>query len=152
MTSAISPHPFWSLVVVTLIGSLLGGICVLSGFWVLPKKSRKWLFLFIGLAVLFIIINIFFISFELNFFAPSLIIMLGWFVFWLAIPNDYTESFIICPNPNCGFRGEVKPQDAAHGCIWVPLLLLGIIPGLLYIIACGGMHKIICPKCGMRIR
>jgi hypothetical protein len=59
---------------------------------------------------------------------------------------------IICPNPNCGFRGEVEPQGGTDGCLFAVLLFFGIIPGILYILICGGMHKIICPKCGMRIR
>ena len=87
---------------------------------------------------------------------PILAIVLVYLWLFFAFYPFYVQApkkhFVICPNPNCGFRGETETQNAANGCLVVPLLLLGIIPGLLYIIACGGMHKIICPKCGMRIR
>ena len=45
------------------------------------------------------------------------------------------EEEIICPNPNCGYRGPGKRDGGSSGC----LLLCGT-PG------------VICPRCGMRIR
>lgn len=52
--------------------------------------------------------------------------------------------------PNCGFTGQGKP-DGASGCLTIILLMIGIIPGILYLLFCG-KSGIICPKCGMRIR
>lgn len=61
------------------------------------------------------------------------------------------KNFIICPNPNCGYRGEglaVRERDLVAGII---LLLFAIIPGVLYLLLCCKI-KIICPKCMMPVR
>lgn len=57
---------------------------------------------------------------------------------------------IICPNPNCGYRG--KPRKEAEGSCLITLLLLcfGILPGILYLALKGGCRHY-CPKCGVQI-
>lgn len=61
------------------------------------------------------------------------------------------ELQIICPNPNCGYRGKGVRTDGTSGCLFMLFLCIGVVPGLLYLILCG-KPEIICPKCGMKIR
>jgi len=60
------------------------------------------------------------------------------------------SKYIICPNPNCGYRG--KPKKVARGSclLLIVLFFLGILPGILYLIFRGG-YRYECPKCGMQI-
>ena len=57
---------------------------------------------------------------------------------------------MICPNPNCGYRG--KPKRKARGSVLVGLLLLCffLLPGILYFIFKSG-YRYSCPKCGLQI-
>jgi hypothetical protein len=59
-------------------------------------------------------------------------------------------QFIICPNPNCGYNGP--PRKEARGSVLVAILLflLGILPGVLYLIFRRG-YRYYCPKCGLQI-
>lgn len=59
---------------------------------------------------------------------------------------------IICPNPNCGYRGPGKKTGASDGCLVLILLILGILPGILYLLFCGNRNGMVCPKCGMKVR
>lgn len=61
------------------------------------------------------------------------------------------EEEIICPNPNCGYRGPGKRDGGSSGCLLLILLLCGLLPGILYLLLCG-TPGVICPRCGMRIR
>jgi hypothetical protein len=57
---------------------------------------------------------------------------------------------IICPNPNCGYRG--KPRRKARGSIIVGLFLCMflLLPGILYFMLKSG-YRIYCPRCGLQI-
>lgn len=57
---------------------------------------------------------------------------------------------IICPNPNCGYRG--KPRQQARGSILVGLFLLlfFLLPGILYFMFRGG-YRYYCPNCGIQL-
>ena len=57
---------------------------------------------------------------------------------------------IICPNPNCDYKG--KPKRVARGSTIVGLFLLCffIVPGLLYFIFKSG-YRYSCPQCGVQI-
>ena len=57
---------------------------------------------------------------------------------------------IICPNPNCGYRGEGKKVGGNNGCLILILLCFGILPGILYLLFCP-RKGVVCPKCGVRI-
>ena len=57
---------------------------------------------------------------------------------------------IICPNPNCGFKGRAKQEAKANGCLGVILLLFWILPGIIYFALMSG-YRYRCPKCGMQI-
>lgn len=61
------------------------------------------------------------------------------------------DEFVICPNPNCQYRGPGKKVGGSNGCLILVLLCLGILPGLLYLMLCE-KKGVACPQCGMRIR
>ncbi|PIV63917.1 MAG: hypothetical protein CO162_08025 [bacterium (Candidatus Ratteibacteria) CG_4_9_14_3_um_filter_41_21] len=60
------------------------------------------------------------------------------------------EKEIICPNPNCGYKGKPKIKKCFSVTVFIILWLLGIFPALLYVILV--RDKILCPKCGMTAR
>ena len=66
--------------------------------------------------------------------------------------SKLNSSMIICPNPNCNYRGPGKSDGSKSGCLLLILLCLGILPGILYLLFCGKSNSMICPRCGMRIR
>lgn len=70
--------------------------------------------------------------------------------FCKSIPDKHCH--IICPNPLCGYNGDATPENTSNWGLICILLFLGLIPGLLYAIYSGGRNKVICPKCGVRIR
>jgi hypothetical protein len=57
---------------------------------------------------------------------------------------------IICPNPNCGYKGW--PLRRARGSIIVGLCLLCffLLPGVLYFMLKSG-YRYLCPNCGLQI-
>jgi len=57
---------------------------------------------------------------------------------------------IICPNPNCGYRGP--PKKVARGSMIVGVLLccLMLLPGILYFIFMSG-YRYLCPQCGVQL-
>lgn len=57
---------------------------------------------------------------------------------------------IICPNPNCGFKGPAQRKARGSILIGFVLLCFFILPGLLYFMFKGG-YRYSCPKCGMQI-
>lgn len=69
----------------------------------------------------------------------------------MALIGERKKDNIICPNPNCGYRGRGKRIGGQSGCLLVILLCLGIIPGLIYMMF-SGASGIQCPRCGMRVR
>ena len=60
-------------------------------------------------------------------------------------------SEIICPNPNCGYKGEPKRDPRGSMVIGCLLALFFLLPGILYFIFKGG-YRYICPKCGLQIK
>jgi hypothetical protein len=57
---------------------------------------------------------------------------------------------IICPNPNCGYKGP--PEKVARGSVLVGVILtfFFFLPGILYFMLKGG-YRILCPKCGLQL-
>jgi hypothetical protein len=45
---------------------------------------------------------------------------------------------IICPNPNCGYKGYAKKKAKGSMIVFLFLLFLGILPGLIYYISKSG--------------
>lgn len=57
---------------------------------------------------------------------------------------------IICPNPNCGYKGPAKRQARGSFFDGLVLCLLGLLPGLIYFAFRSG-YRYSCPQCGMQI-
>jgi predicted RNA-binding Zn-ribbon protein involved in translation (DUF1610 family) len=64
-------------------------------------------------------------------------------------PIPLRQGEIICPNPNCGYRG--RPKQVASRSILVGLILLCffILPGVLYFMFKRNRYR--CPRCGVEI-
>ena len=60
------------------------------------------------------------------------------------------EKDIICPNPNCGYKGRAKKVARGNTLVGIILLCFFILPGLLYFMFKSG-YRYVCPKCGMQI-
>jgi uncharacterized membrane protein YqaE (UPF0057 family) len=58
---------------------------------------------------------------------------------------------IICPNANCGFRGGSLVKSRGDMAIAFLLMIIGLVPGLIYMLACNG-KDLVCPKCGVFVR
>ena len=58
---------------------------------------------------------------------------------------------IICPNSNCGYRGEPKKDPRGSTAVGCLLCLFFLLPGILYFMFKGG-YRYICPKCGLQIK
>jgi uncharacterized protein with PIN domain len=61
------------------------------------------------------------------------------------------EEFVICPNANCGYHGKAVKQACGSRAVAYTLMILGGLPGLIYILVTTGW-EIKCPKCQQRIR
>ena len=57
---------------------------------------------------------------------------------------------IICPNENCAYEGKAKRKARGSTTLLVFLLLIGIIPGVIYLAMRGGFIYS-CPQCGIQI-
>lgn len=57
---------------------------------------------------------------------------------------------MICPNPNCHYQGPPKKSARGNWIVLFVLLSLFILPGLVYLLACGG-YRYRCPNCGLQI-
>jgi hypothetical protein len=55
-----------------------------------------------------------------------------------------------CENPECNYEGGMTRESTIDNGTSFVLLLLGVIPGLIYIWSGGYYYT--CPKCGMRFR
>jgi hypothetical protein len=66
-------------------------------------------------------------------------------------PDADLGRVVICPNPNCGFRGEGTLVNEGSVATAVLLFLCGILPGLLYVLFAykTSLH---CPQCGVFVR
>jgi len=62
------------------------------------------------------------------------------------------EKEIICPNPNCDYKGIPEKKEQGNSTTGILLLLFGfILPGLLYFMFYRKTY-LVCPKCGIIIR
>ena len=68
------------------------------------------------------------------FMAGVLLVLVGW-----------SKTNVKC---SCGYDGGVKVRGGSFGCLFL-LLLLGILPGLIYLIVC--RNRYFCPACGREI-
>ena len=57
---------------------------------------------------------------------------------------------IICPNPNCGYKGFAREEKRGSTALGIVLLIFFLIPGILYFIFRSG-YRYYCPQCGMQI-
>lgn len=58
---------------------------------------------------------------------------------------------IICPNVNCGYKGEAKRTPRGSTAVGFILCLFFLLPGILYFMFKSG-YRYSCPQCGMQIR
>jgi hypothetical protein len=58
--------------------------------------------------------------------------------------------YIICPNQNCGYRGEAARKSRGSTALGCLLTLFLLVPGILYFIFSRG-YRYYCPKCGLQI-
>jgi hypothetical protein len=65
-------------------------------------------------------------------------------------PVTNSLSPIICPNPNCGYKGFPKRESRGDVLIGLVLCLFFLLPGILYFMFKSG-YRYNCPKCGMQI-
>ena len=76
-------------------------------------------------------------------------------IIYVLVKNFYMgysgKGEIICPNPNCGYRGPAKIRLRGSALVGLILLCFFILPGLLYFMFKSG-YRYTCPKCGMQIR
>lgn len=75
-----------------------------------------------------------------------------------SIPNEeppqsrrpLRQGEIICPNPNCGYRGTPRRVARGSSIVAIVLLLFFLLPGLIYVMFKGG-YRYYCPRCGTQI-
>jgi hypothetical protein len=63
------------------------------------------------------------------------------------------ERPIICPNTNCGYRGEPEllKEGGANTALAVFLLLIAIVPGLIYVALAQPKYSATCPRCRVNL-
>jgi len=57
---------------------------------------------------------------------------------------------IICPNPNCGYKGPAEKKARGSLGVGCLLSLFFLIPGIFYFMLKGG-YRYFCPKCGVQV-
>ena len=57
---------------------------------------------------------------------------------------------MICPNVNCGYRGDPKKKARGSLIVGCVLCLFFLLPGLIYFMLRSG-YRYLCPQCGMQI-
>jgi len=57
---------------------------------------------------------------------------------------------IICPNPNCGYKGNAKRRARGSFLIGCVLTLFFILPGIFYFMLFSG-YRYYCPNCGLQV-
>lgn len=57
---------------------------------------------------------------------------------------------IICPNPNCGYKGPAKRKSRGSILIGLLLCFFFLLPGIIYFIVRSG-YRYFCPNCGLQI-
>lgn len=55
-------------------------------------------------------------------------------------------DYIICNNPNCGFKGEARLEQRGSMLLGLFLMLFGFVPGFLYLLIATGWTNY-CPRC-----
>ncbi len=63
-----------------------------------------------------------------------------------ALAQAKLTGKFFCPNPNCDYAGEVRREPRGSQTLGCLLLVLGILPGIIYMIFASG-YKYYCPKC-----
>jgi hypothetical protein len=58
---------------------------------------------------------------------------------------------ILCPNTNCGYRGEPKREPRGSMAIGCLLCLFFLLPGIIYFMLKGG-YRYICPRSGLQLK
>jgi len=88
----------------------------------------------------------------LGFWEASFILVFLYIVFSLLMGRggDSLYKSIICQNPNCDYTGPSKKIARGSLLVMFFLLLLGILPGILYMIFRSG-YRYSCPRCGMQL-
>jgi len=61
-----------------------------------------------------------------------------------------TRQLYVCSNPNCDYRGQMLKEPRGNLAVAILLLLIGIIPGLIYMVVGMGWN-IRCPQCRHRL-
>lgn len=75
---------------------------------------------------------------------------LGGGLIYLVTRGSAGSKRMICPNQNCGYKGQAKKISRGSVLIGLILCLFFIIPGIIYFIFMGG-YKYVCPQCGIKI-
>jgi DNA-directed RNA polymerase subunit RPC12/RpoP len=66
-------------------------------------------------------------------------------------PVPAGRHWIICPNPNCGYRGPARKEPRGSLIVGLLLCFLFLLPGLIYLVFMSG-YTYCCPQCGLHIR
>ena len=57
---------------------------------------------------------------------------------------------IICPNPNCGYKGQPAKKSRGSVLVGLILCLFFLLPGIIYFMFKSG-YRYSCPKCGLQV-
>lgn len=57
---------------------------------------------------------------------------------------------IICPNVNCGYKGDADPRPRGNTLVLLVLLFFFLLPGIFYWVFRAG-HDNYCPRCNLLI-
>lgn len=57
---------------------------------------------------------------------------------------------MICPNQNCGYKGEAEKKARGSLILGMVLCCFFVLPGLLYFLLRSG-YRYLCPQCGLQI-
>ncbi len=69
---------------------------------------------------------------------------------WAFVEGVTRMRPIICPNPNCGYRGKPRRKARGSAIVAIVLLCIFVLPGLLYMIFMSG-YRYYCPNCGLQV-
>ena len=61
------------------------------------------------------------------------------------------SNAMICPNVNCGYKGQIKKEARGSVIIGLILCCFFLLPGILYFMFKSG-YRYYCPKCRMQVR
>lgn len=66
------------------------------------------------------------------------------------LSRSHRSGSMICPNPNCGYKGGRRKVARGNAIVGVLLCCFFLLPGVLYFMFFRG-YRYYCPKCGMQI-